>query len=335
MGRSFWTPIYIIVLLIFGSICYFVADMFVKKSFKVFYKTNWIKCGLFSVILLVSFGGLSAYSVYCRNYIPSEDRIVSASVSKYYSCEFEGEELNRVINIHTMILENLEEIEVSNDAGNYETISIRYEMKSGNKITRRYRIALDGIGSEIRRNVYEMEMDADNFLRYRISKYYKEVEEFIAGGLSFSVSETYANSSGLEGEYYAGKYTYETLTPEQCKKLYEAVILDAKAGKLQLYNGVYYYDYVGDNVEQEVDKVSYYADVHFTYVVPKAELENIQETVMPDKGGYTIEESNYTGATTNRHRECYFSFGPGCTNILNALVECGIIESIDQIRWYY
>ena len=33
--------------------------------------------------------------------------------------------------------------------------------------------------------------------------------------------------------------------------------------------------------------------------------------------------------------ECYFSFGPDCTNIINALIECGVIESEEQIRWHY
>jgi ABC-2 type transport system permease protein len=91
IGRGFSIPVYMVVLLICGIISYFVADMFVKKSFKVFYKNNWMKCGIFSAILLVSFGALSAYSAYCKTYIPSEDKIISASVSNYYTCEFDGE----------------------------------------------------------------------------------------------------------------------------------------------------------------------------------------------------------------------------------------------------
>ena len=335
IGRSFSIPVYVIVLLICGIICYFVADMFVKKSFKVFYKKNWIKCGIFSGVLLVSFGGLCAYSSYCQTYIPSTDRIVSASVSNYYTCEFEGDEIEKVLSIHERILDNMDDIEVTIETPEYESISIRYEMKSGNHITRRYRIALGGIGSEIRRDIYEMEMDADNFLRYRICKHYHEVNEFIAGELNYSISEEYADRDESQEEYYDGRYSYEKLTPEQCEILYKAVIADANAGKLQLYNGVYYYDYIDSDAKDVVDKVSYYADLRFTYVLPKSERKTTEDKPVVYGDSFVKGETNYIGSNTSKHDECYFSFGPDCTNIINALIECGVIESEEQIRWHY
>jgi hypothetical protein len=182
---------------------------------------------------------------------------------------------------------------------------------------------------------YEMEMDADNFLRYRICKHYDKVSEFIAGGLNYSISAAYADLYDPGEEYYDGRYKYENLTPEQCKILYEAVIRDANAGKLQLYNGVYYYDYVGDDTETVVDKVSYYADIHFTYALPKEEWKNTEDHSILNKDTYEVGETNHVGSSASRHGECYFSFGPACTNIIDALVECGIIESSEQIRWYY
>jgi hypothetical protein len=234
-----------------------------------------------------------------------------------------------------MILDNLDDIRVTDTSRNYESISIRYKMKSGNRVTRRYKIALDGIGSEIRRDIYEMEMDADNFLRHRICKHYDKVNKFVAGGLNYSIAEEYANQYEQEEEYYDGRYLYEKLTPEHCEILYQAVILDAKAGTLQPYNGVYYYDYIEDESEKVIDKVSYYADMNFTYVLPKEDWENVKDKQVPYTGSYVVEEINYVGSSANRHGECYFSFGPDCTNIINALIECGVIESEEQIRWYY
>ena len=164
-------------------------------------------------------------------------------------------------------------------------------------------------------------MDADNFLRNRICKHYDKVDKFVSGGLNYSISEEYADHYEPEEEYYDGAYRYEELTPEQCKRLYEAVIEDAKAGKLQPYNGVYYYDYAEE--EQVIDKVSYYAELNFTYELPEEERENTEET------NYYMD-SNMIWAG-----DCYFNFGPDCTNIINALIESGVIESEEQIRWYY
>lgn len=335
IGRWFSVPVYVLVLLICGIISYFVADMFVKKSFKVFYKKNWMKCGIFSGILLLSFGGLYVYSEYCEVFVPSQEKILSAYVSNNYPCEFEGKEVEKVTKIHEMILDNRNEIEVTEATASYEIIDIRYEMESGNRITRRYRIALDGIGSEIKKDIYEMEMDVDNFLRHRICKHYDEVKEFITGGFNYSISEEYADIYEPEKEYYDGRYSYEELTPVQCKMLYEAVIQDAKAGTLQFYNGVYDYDFGEGEREKEIDIVSYCADLNFTYVLPKSERENTKDKYTQYKGSDVVEGAGYAGSSNAKHGECYFSFGPDCTNIINALKECGVIESEDQIRWNY
>ena len=45
-------------LLFFGILFYFIADMFVRKTFRVFKKRNWKGCGLFCIALVLTFAGM-------------------------------------------------------------------------------------------------------------------------------------------------------------------------------------------------------------------------------------------------------------------------------------
>lgn len=51
-------PVLILIMLLLGAIAYFVADMLIHKSFRVFKKRNWIGCGIFSIVMICAFFGM-------------------------------------------------------------------------------------------------------------------------------------------------------------------------------------------------------------------------------------------------------------------------------------
>lgn len=323
-------PVFIIMFLVTGVIFYFVADMFVRKTFRVFKKKNWKYCGIFVIALLVSFGALYGYSKYEENLVPDAEDVAHASISYGYVSKFTGEEVQFVLDMHEEILEDKEVFRNASYMWDTKTIRITYQLKNGDYVSRRYSIPTELYGGDLFDRLIELEMDADNFLRNTVDRNYKEITEFGSGYLSFEDEDyTYVN--------------YE-LTGEESKKVFDAIIADSEAGVLQVYNLRYYYykdDYYIDQiiVESTSDKR---AELNLNYYVSDEVAEKILSEVERTDGEYTgwyeeVTGSGYSYSIVGNkvQREIYLSFGENCTNIINTLVECGVIESADGIPWEY
>ena len=306
IGRKFSTLVYIPVLLICGIICYFVADMFVRKTFKVFKKKNFMYCGIFSATLLVTFMSLYIYAGYCEEYVPHEDNIISATITNNYTSVFEGEDAKQVTEIHKTLVSDLDEIKRTKDSHAYDYVIICYEMESGANIVRRYRVTTAGAGEEVLRKIYEIEMDGDNFLRNKICKHYDRVKVFSAGEISFVHTEN------------ENEYVYKELTPLQCELIYEAAIKDTLAGDIQKYNRI---SYIGDTESKPAD-ISRDASFGLYFAYPLEDSKQAED-----------REITYNGGYYNSSGSLFLSFGPDCINIIEAMIECELIDSPDEISW--
>lgn len=331
IGFSVEFPVFIILLLAMGVLFYFVADMFVQKNFRVFKKKNWKQCGIFTVCLLATFGALYGYVKYEENYIPDRDEVKSAYISYGYTSKFTNEDMQIVFDIHEEILKNKTLFKDADNRNYSETVSIRigYELKD-KTIKRTYTIPLDVYDGDMLERLMELEMDADNFLRNKLNMNYEDVTESVNGSLNY---EEYKND-----EY---NYVNRELTAEQCKKVFEAIIADTKAGAIQKYNSDYmsYYEkeYDGEVYSKQT------AELLLTYYASEEVTERILNQILEENGEYRnwyydqmTDTSYYVNTSVNRlQRETVMYFGEDCTNVLNALVECGILTSADDIRWDY
>ena len=325
-----------ILLLFIGMVFYFVADMFVKKSFKVFNKKGWKSWGIFSVLLLLSFGALYGYSLYSENYIPDQEDIKTASIRYGYNCNFSGEQIEQVISIHEEIVEKKELFRDWNYwDGDYDYVAINYTLVNGREISRWYQIPYTQEGSSIYQTIYEIELDPHNFLANQIAPFYEEIDSFVNGSVGYPKNEDW-------------EWTSIELDNSDCELLYEAIIADAKAGNLQRHNMNYYYTDMYRSVdilpEDEYYEVSAYsADIYMTFYVP----DDIAKRIIKENPEY--EDSWEYGTWFYDEEtgiECYYQiyggrlqsdlsiqFGKNCTNIINALIEMDFIESADEIFW--
>jgi ABC-2 type transport system permease protein len=293
----------VILILLFGGLCYFFAEMFIRKSFRVFKKKNWMGCGKFTVILFASFFLCFGIVKYEENFVPSLEDIESVMIYNSYEIKFKGEDGAFVTGIHEKILENKGMLDIDRRLPNvsYRNVRITYELKSGRVITRRYLLPMEGEVKEILSDIAKMENSPEAF----ISSYLK-YDEFQAWD-SFDGEVTYERLDSTDKVIWENKH----LSDSMVRKFYEAAVKDAKAGTLMKYNRNQYYDYY--------DKYGNYASSEIDEYVPSITSISI----------YFRDN----GREYYHHGSIHINFGPDCENLVQALIDCGFIESVDEILW--
>lgn len=320
---------FLLLMLIIGGIAYFIADMLVKKSFHVFKKKNWISCGIFSVLMLVAFFGLYGIANSMEDYIPKLSEIETASVDLGYTVELEGEEAATIIDIHEEILANKDfgekfENNLQYYGYNYEYVTICYNLKNGNYVSRTYRLynQYDGYQSVFDK-IEVLEKDVDNYLNYTFCDDYEEISVFNGGSFE-------AQFKGGEDNQDDVSYQTIDLNSEQVEALYNAVIADAKAGTLMDYN---VYDVWKAEDAQDIAHKYSDAYLYIEYLNPNQENGG---TLVLDENSYSTSTMFGTVTEIVEYQSwytAYLNFGPDCENIVNTLIELGIIESVDNIYW--
>lgn len=314
MGIGCGMPVVILLMIVLGALSYFVADMLVKKSFHVFKKKNWMECGIFIVTMLACFIGLYHVSNIYEDYVPDQDDVRSATICLNYDIEFEEDELAAVYEIHNACLEYKEFCETyeASRNWNYDYVTITYHLKNGDYVRRSYILPYENEDFEgIYDKIHESETDVDNYMTYLFCKDYEDIEIFNGGWFE----AVYIKDVTF---YENGDYNYEyetiTLTSEQAKELYEAILADVKAGTLTEYT------YTENSIMIEY----------------KAPNGTYGTQLVMDENSYTYYGEIYTMESVVEYSSwdmtCIY-FGPDCENIINKLIEFGFIESEGDIWW--
>lgn len=327
VGIGCGLPMFLVLMIVIGAIAYFVAGMFIHKSFHVFKKKNWMGCAISSILLLCVFFGLYGVTKSYEDDQPELAEINSATINMGYSIELEGEDIKTILDIQDAILANKDICIAESEHGyNYEYVRISYYLKNGEEIHRAYPVAIGYEETEaILDRIAEMEQDIEHYLAYLFVKDYEEIALFNGGWFEAQFyHEVYADREGF------GDYIYNSIdfTSEQAKELYEAVIADAHAGTLMKYN--VQTQWVREGEEYTNWKYSE-ASLLIEFQNPK-ENHDIQLTI--EQNSFTYPESaEYQFVDVTNWYSAYISFGPDCENIVNKLIEFGFIESVDDVWW--
>lgn len=299
-------------LLIFGIVFYFIADMFVRKTFHVFKKKNLKGCGMFCVVLVVSFVALAFYANMEEKFVPKENEISYVNLSMGYSGEYEGTDLAEILEIHKRITENADEyqkLERKHENDYYsksEGVTFVYHMKNGNVIRRQYQIPNWGEGKEIIASIRKLEEKPTYFLESLLGPGYASLDRI---SFSYSYVELEKMESIDSGKQNVVDVSCE-LTSTQAKQLYQAIIADGMEGRLNKYNS--YYSTEGSQIKG------------MTYYIHMEVLWQLQERSVS-----TI----YAQSTTRSYVD--LQFGKDCNNIIQTIVELGIggIMAPEEIYW--
>ena len=310
-------PSFVCALLVLGVIFYFAADMFIKKSFHVFKKKNWLGCGISSVVVLVAFLGMYGLTGHYEKQVPKLEDIEYAQIHWGYEITKYGPGAMTIMEIQQDILKQADYIESRIAEGDryYNVVRIQYRLKDGEIITRRYPLSQsDERLKPIYQKIQDLEMNKENYLLTTFGEEYANVSIFYGGRLNAYFIDP--KDREKEDFYPQTNYDNKTLNEKQVKELYEALISDVKDGTLMKYNV-----YDGKYIYMEGADVDYYGG---TEVSISIEYQLPMDDVPVTEGAYE-DKIDY--------RHVYLDIGPDCKNVVNKLIELGIIESVEHIWW--
>lgn len=314
-----------ILILLFSVLFFFLVEILIEKTIHVFTIRRGRECIGFSILVLLGFGGTYAYSFHEANLIPMAKDVQYAYVDMNYPVEFSGDDIEDVLLLQRMILEKhsrmedeLAEHEMENGFGH---VAITYVMKDGNRISRNYRIPSGAdVSNRILNQIYEWECEGGHFLRQYVEYDYANLKRITEAQVEWYDSDT-------------DFYTTRVAEGPDAEKVYEALLLDAAEGNIQKYNLT---DYRLTWEERTAEPSA------FLYVFFNHENENWQS--MYDRvNGVTEKQNAYMtddkysvyvdSANSNLSGSIYVSFGEECRHIINTLLECGLIDSEDEIEF--
>ena len=304
---------------ILGIVSFFIAEMFIQKKFRVFCRQAWKECGLFGIFLIIIYCGLAGYSSHKSAYIPDSDEIETASITMDYEITFKGNEAKKIVEIQEELLDNRQSIEEGYNENNGIGLSITYVLKDGEWVRRYYSISPEDAGHDLLKTVYDMECDSDNYKQSFQEDYLKEIK---AGRLSlYDENIEYQNDVRF--------------TKEEAEKVYSAILKDIDEGRLQKYN--LSFNYLSDDV---VNVSQYTSDLSIEFYTQNEgqgvlNSEYYSQSFFSSFFGVSdLTMTPYSYSDGNDSREIYFSFGPDCINIINALIDIGAINSADDLYTY-
>ena len=292
-------------MVVFGCVCFFAAEMLLSKKFKVFHKKRIAECGVFlavSVLFLTLFK-LDAFGI--ERLVPDKDEIAAAFVNMDYPVEVTAEDMDEFLDLHRQIIADKKAylVNAQNEKGYYYT-TIRYYLKDGSTIERRYPLAVTEEYLE------DSESPVSKFLEWESRKENLMYQLF---GRNYEENSYY---SGSMDRYNAqGEYNNYNLTAEETNRLVEAVQADIEDGNLAKY---YLYSRGEDNESYinsfgfDFNNKNYIDNWNYYYRYGKT-----------DESGYS-DGYYYETAITDSSNSV--NFGPDCRHMIETLKELGIID---------
>ena len=148
LGWFFWLLLFqqaehwaflLVSLLLGGAVGYFAAAMLLKKSFRVFYKKQWLGLGVFALALCLAVAGLvnDLFGVVRR--VPAEEEIQKAELSSgsYAAQLTQPEQLEALTALHRTILA-LPEAEPGAEGQETAWVQLDYTLRDGTLLSRSY-----------------------------------------------------------------------------------------------------------------------------------------------------------------------------------------------------
>ncbi|MBO5070652.1 MAG: ABC transporter permease, partial [Roseburia sp.] len=304
----------LITMLVFGFVCFFIAEMLLQKRFRVFKKkrvAEWAGFAVVSMVFLTLFK-LDVFGI--ERYIPAEEDVAQAFVYMDYPVIIDEEQLPQLLKIHQQILSEEERyLENAKSEESYYYTTIRYYLKDQTAVERRYPLPVT--------EVYLSDADSPTAV---ILDWECEPENLKAQvlGMNYKSNEYYSGTIDLfsaEGE----RKTYY-LDRDEIEQIVAAVERDVEDG-----NFAEFYTY---SVENDVE--SYYNGISLEYRTTDEMFDNwdyyhnyfwyaSRETAVDTK---MIESTMSSGS--------YITFGPGCVNIIETLEELGITDDTWKLMSY-
>lgn len=322
-------------ILLFGIVAFFIADMFIAKSFKVFKKMRLLEGFIFSATLAVSFGVFynSIHSV--SGWVPDKDDIERCYVTAGYNMELSGDEIDDVLKFHQNIIDNYIRWNTDYETDIFEEVKISYLTNTGDFIQRYYNIpSVNAICEEMYAPIQSYREGRDKLRDYLIGK---DEDNKNLTLKSIEIQYTSDETADLEtASFYK----------QDMEKLYNAFEKDIAEGNFdkeyfsyksvleEMEDDDYYYDNMFTIILVcKVDNPSEYSDIHLRsndIVLDEFIEEEVKamEDMEDDNIIFYYDNNEYIQPLNSRNKGVtvnkYITFTPDCKNIMETLKSLGL-----------
>ena len=318
-GNQMPFALLMVCVLLMEILCFFVAQMLLKKSFRVLQKKRVAEC---AAVLGISAAFLIALEMDLfgiERYIPALSEIQSVSVNMDYPIQFEGEDVQTAMQLQQEILSQKDEF-LASDEVHY--VGFTYNRKDGSKVRRSYQVPVSaeyiGKADSTARKILALEEEPDCIRQYLFGKDY-ENNEYYAGSISFTLNER-------DEDYH--------FTREELEEIVAAVRADIDDGALAKYQLMSMWDYEDTEDETDPENEKYCNNLFISYYNPdgvkEIGIDYYTENVNTSGGFFG---GSYTSRMVENGQEYYpyekngtacVAFGSDCTHLIETLNRLGI-----------
>lgn len=297
---------------LFGLAFFFGAQMFLEKGFRVFKKKRLIESGFFAGMIAVVLISVECDFFGIEKKIPDISNVESAYLTSRYAIGGkEEQEIARVMDLHSQIIRSKKEFEAFTGSGQRRNsyndgtsvrLVLTYRLKNGTKLSRYYWVPA----------TRDRMRDTETVIG-KIVAASKEPKVYLGNlfGNSRPDLEILGGTINLPMQGLSKEYMQRGLSEEQAQKIYQAVIKDVNEGNFERYINQFWMDEYAGSYDCTIDLEYYNND----------DSPRIYDAYMDTYGyrpyPYSESETGY----------CSIRFDKNCRNIIDALVETGMIES--------
>lgn len=316
MGVSSVKGAFVVILiaaLLFAGVFFFGAQMFLEKGFRVFKKKRVIECVGLLGVLTVLFVAIECDWFGQEKKVPDVSQIERAYVLCHEAIGGDdADTIAQITELHHQIVDSKAEFEELNEKEKYKNsgvyLEIKYFLKGGKVLHKQYQIPMQKEMAEnpetVMGKLVEVITDKESYLKNVVGANYQDIK----------IKEGYMDL------YQTGNETVHDLNKEESEKLYQAFLKDIEEGN---YESMILANLIED---KEYGKNTYCDNLNFEY------SSQVKIHDMYDEFNSSGKE-NLTGNhwSQSKRSGCYVQFDKNCTNIIEALVEIGVIENEEDL----
>ena len=294
-----------IFMVIFGSICFFAAEMVLQKNFRVLCKKRIAEWAGFVAVVLILLTCFRVDVFGIERKIPDASEIEAAFVNMDYPVCVSKEQIPEVLELQKQCIDSKDEyLSVYKKGKNYYYTSFRYYMKDGSVFERRYPVSVTEEALKDKNSVAfkltALETDPDNMMKQVLGNGYKE-NDYYSGYLTVYKED--------------GESDVYTFSRQESAVLRDAVEQDVREGNFDYYQLPAVYKDGQDEMYTNSFSISYYGkgndyqtwDYYYNYYdYRNARNDNV--------------------APGDASGNSYIQFGPKCENTVKALEKMGVLS---------
>lgn len=298
----------LVISVVVGFICFFVAEMLLCKNFRVFQRKRLLEWAGFTavIVLFLTLFEVDAFGI--ERALPKEEEIEKAFVNMDYPIEMEAEELPELLALHQDVIAHKKEYqELQQERSGYYYTTFLYYMKDGSMFERRYPVAVTkeavADSDSPAAKILVWERDTENLKQYVLGKNC-DGNQYVSGYIDLYNEE--------------GEYRNYMLDEEKTSVIAEAIEKDVDAGYM---TAQYLTSIMAIDEELEEEKVAS-CGISIDYYTNK------QENDLWYYYRYYREQSRTDEWTQASN---YIQFDAECVYTVEAIEKLGIVEDAWKI----